>query len=292
MRKDGKTRRRGDAETRRTLRVTPSPRLRVLPLAALIGLLTFAFYLPSVWSGFVYDAEAQILIGDYIHDYSHFPDVLTMRVLAQDLLDGNRPVQLFSLMLDSLLWGKKPAGYHLTSNILHAANAAMVFLLLVTLVRSGKRQFSEVSGAICAFVAAILFAVHPLLVEPVAEVSSREDPLAVFFVLIALLLALIKSSGGIRVWTTGGCLLAVLLACGSKEAGIAAPFLILLCGLLFRGDEPLRRWLWLSAGAFVVAAGFLVARFSLQPAESEIFLHKPDYLGGSLAAILQILLRK
>jgi tetratricopeptide (TPR) repeat protein len=257
---------------------------RVLPLAVLVAILTFTLYLPSLWSGFVYDAEAQILSGEYLHDPSHFPDVLTMRVLAQDLLDGNRPVQLFSLMLDALLWGKNPVGYHLTSNLLHAANSALLFVLLVTLMRSGKREFSVA----CALAGAFVFAAHPLLVEPVAEVSSREDLLAVFFVLTALLFALIPGAGRVQIWTTVGCLLAVLLACGAKEVGIVAPFLILLCGLLFRGEGSLRRSLWLSAGAFVVAVGFLVARFSLQPTDSEIFLHKPEYLGGSLAMTVEI----
>lgn len=79
----GKTRRRGDGGTRGDLRVSPSPRPRVLLPAALVGLLTFALYLPSLWSWFVYDAEAQILIGDYIHNAAHFPDVLTLRVLAR-----------------------------------------------------------------------------------------------------------------------------------------------------------------------------------------------------------------
>ncbi len=288
MRKGGKTRRGGDAGTGGNVRVAVSPLLGVLPLAALVGLLTFALYLPSLWSGFVYDAEAQILIGEYVHDPSHFPDVLTLRVLGQDVLDGNRPVQLGSLMLDSVIWGKNPVGYHLTSNLLHAANASLVFFLLMTLLRGAKSVFPDGAAAVSALAGTLVFAAHPLMVEPVAEVSSREDPLAVFFVLTALLLALKPGTGRVRIWTTGGCLLAVLLACGSKEVGVVAPFLLLLCGLLFRGEESVRRWLGLSAGALVVAAGFLVARFSLQPAESEIFLHKPEYLGGSLTMTLQI----
>lgn len=259
-----------------------SSRRSLVRLAAAIGLLTFALYLPSLWSGFVYDAEAQILIGDYLHDRSHFADVLTFRVLAHDVLDGNRPVQLLSLMTDSLFWGKNPVGYHLTSNLLHSANAVSLFLLLIRLCPEGRESRQA------AFVATLIFAAHPVLVEPVAEVSSREDLLATFFLLTSLLLGWFWANGRARAWALAGCWLAVPLACGSKETGVAAPFLLLLCGLLFRGKSPMKSWLILAGGALALAVAFLAARFSLQPAVSEIFLQKPQYLGGSFWTVCKI----
>jgi len=280
--KDAERGRGGDAENLPSPRVSASPCLRVVLLPLALGLLTFLLYLPSLWSGFVYDAEAQILIGDYLHDHSHFADVLTFRVLAQDVLDGNRPVQLLSLMTDSLLWGKNPFGYHLTSNLLHAGNVMLVFLLLVRLCPEG------LSSRLAAAAAALIFAAHPVLVEPVAEVSSREDSLAAFFLLVSLLLAHVWANGKATNWALAGSLAAVVLSCGAKETGVAAPFLILLCGLLFRGEIPLRRWLIPAGGALVLAAAFLAARFALQPAESEIFLHKPSHLADSFPALLQI----
>jgi tetratricopeptide (TPR) repeat protein len=261
-----------------------------LALSGLVALLAFLLYLPSLGSGFVYDAEAQILIGDYLHEPAHFADVLTFRVLGQDVLDGNRPVQLASLMTDALLWGKRPVGYHLTSNLLHAANAGLLFLLLVALARGGKNPCDRRAVFPSAFTAALLFAVHPLLVEPVAEVSSREDLLAVFFVLAATLFGLrALRSAGRAFWGRGAaCLLAVLLACGSKETGVVAPVLLLGCALLFREEGTGRRWALLVAAAFAVAGGFLALRFALQPEESKIFLHQPGRLGGSLAMTLEI----
>lgn len=261
-----------------------------LPLAAVVALIAFALYLPSLWSGFVYDAEAQILTSDYLHQPRHFLDVLSFRVLAQDVLDGTRPVHLASLMLDALLWGKSPAGYHLTSNLLHAANTALLFLLLAALGRRGTRAFSEAGVTRSAFMAALLFAAHPVLTEPVAEVSYREDLLAVFFVLSALLLGLRAAAAGDRRpawWSAAGCL-AVLLACGSKETGIVAPVALLVCGVLFHEPGSQKRWLALVAMAAAVAGGFFLLRFSLQPDESAIFLDKPGQLGGSLAMTLEI----
>lgn len=171
-------------------------------------------------------------------------------------------------------WGKNPVGYHLTSNLLHALNAALVFLLLRRLTAGTP------NGHLAAAAGALIFAVHPLLVEPVAEVSSREDPLAVFYPVSAW----VRPESGRGPSPGSGrppvCLLAVLLACGAKELGVVAPVLILLCGLMFRGEESLRRWLGLSAGAFVVAAGFLVARFPCNAAGRKFFSTSRIIWGG------------
>lgn len=240
--------------------------------ALAIGLAAFLLYLPSLWSGFVYDAEAQILSDGYIHDHSHFWEVITFQVMGRDVLDFNRPVQLFFLMMDSLLWGKNPFGYHLTTNLMHAANAALLFLLLLRLE----------AGRVPAALAALLFAAHPMLVEPVAEVSSREDVVAVLFILLALLLAIRRSY-----W----CVLAVVLACGAKETGAAAPFLIGLYWLGYRRKEPIRAWAGLLAACFAAAGLFFAARFSLQVKDSQIFLHPAAPLANTMTGIFPIQMR-
>ena len=77
-------------------------------LAIFLG--TFLLYAPSLGSGFVYDAETQIQNDGYIHDAGNFYDVVTFRVLGQDVLDGTRPVHLFLLMTDALCWQLRPVG--------------------------------------------------------------------------------------------------------------------------------------------------------------------------------------
>ena len=86
------------------------------------------------------------------------------------------PVTWLSHELDCQLYGLKPAGHHLTSVLLHAANAALLFLLL-----------RQLTGAVwrSALVAA-LFALHPLRVESVAWVSERKDVLSGFFFMLTL----------------------------------------------------------------------------------------------------------
>ncbi len=69
---------------------------------------------------------------------------------------GNwHPLTWLSLQLDASLGGPGPFGFHLTNVLLHAANAALLFLALRALTGAFWRSAA----------AALLFAVHPLRVE-------------------------------------------------------------------------------------------------------------------------------
>ena len=86
------------------------------------------------------------------------------------------PVTWLSHMLDVSLFGLDPRMHHLTSLLLHALNAVLLFLLLLRMTGALRR---------CAFVAA-LFALHPLHVESVAWIAERKDVLSTLFWLLTL----------------------------------------------------------------------------------------------------------
>ena len=86
------------------------------------------------------------------------------------------PLTWLSHMLDWQLFGPWAGGHHLTSLILHAANAVLLFLALMALTGAFWQS---------AFVAA-LFSLHPLHVESVVWVAERKDVLSTFFFLLAL----------------------------------------------------------------------------------------------------------
>jgi tetratricopeptide (TPR) repeat protein len=86
------------------------------------------------------------------------------------------PLTVFSRMVDVELYGLDPAGHHLTNLLLHALNAALLFLVLEGMTGAGWRS---------AFVAAF-FAVHPLRVESVAWITERKDVLAGLFWILTL----------------------------------------------------------------------------------------------------------
>lgn len=260
-------------------------------------LVAAAVYVPSLASGFAYDSRMQVVTDPFLHDSGNWFDVVTWRVLGRDVLDNNRPVQLASLMLDAAVWGREPIGFHLTNLVLHAVNALLVCLVVDRLLAQPAAPTGIVGSTpadpwrmLLAGGAGMLFAVHPLMVEAVAEPSFREDLLATLFTLTAIRLAgsLPAASPGDRpAWARAGAVVvAALLAVGSKESGIAAPALVALWWWLFerrwRGD-----WILAIGGSSAVAGAFLAARFLLAP-ESEIFSSPPARLAGSLVETLSI----
>ena len=143
--------------------------------AALV-LVTMALYWPATRCAFVnYDDNV------YVTDNPHVTGGLTLDNVRWAFVSGYasnwHPVTWLSHMLDCEFFGLEPWGHHLTSLLLHALNAALVFVLLWQMTGATWRSL---------FVAA-LFAVHPLRVESVAWVAERKDVLSACFGLLALI---------------------------------------------------------------------------------------------------------
>lgn len=86
------------------------------------------------------------------------------------------PLTWMSHMLDCQLFGLRPGMHHLTSLLLHTANAVLLFFLLRLMTGAIWRS---------AFVAA-LFALHPIHVESVVWIAERKDVLSTFFFLLTM----------------------------------------------------------------------------------------------------------
>src|SRR5208282_5861031 len=87
------------------------------------------------------------------------------------------PLTWLSLMLDCQIFGRFPGGNHAVNAALHAANAVLLFIVLLRMTGARWR-----SAAVAA-----LFAVHPLHVESVAWIAERKDVLSTLFFLLSLL---------------------------------------------------------------------------------------------------------
>jgi len=145
-------------------------------IGLLLALITLLAYLPASRDGFVnYDDQ------DYVTENSVVQKGLTWTGIKWAFTTGHasnwHPLTWLSHMTDCELFALNPGAHHSVNLLLHAANAALLFLLLLRL--TGKLWPG-------AFVAA-LFAWHPLHVESVAWVSERKDVLSTFFALLTLL---------------------------------------------------------------------------------------------------------
>jgi protein O-mannosyl-transferase len=154
----------------------PKPSIPTWLLAGALVLVTIAVYWPTMGHDFVSFDDYM-----YVTDNTHVTSGLTLgnaRWAFQSGYAANwHPITWLSHMLDCQLFGLKPGGHHLTSVLLHALNAGLVFALL-----------QRMTGAAWpSFLVAALFALHPLRVESVVWVAERKDVLSGCFGLLSLL---------------------------------------------------------------------------------------------------------
>ncbi|MEE9542637.1 MAG: tetratricopeptide repeat protein [Thermodesulfobacteriota bacterium] len=159
----------------------------LLLLAFVSGAVVFIVYLGALKNGFVnWDDNSLVYSNPNIRSI----DLAFIKWAFTDVVIASwYPLTLISFAIDYAVWGLDPKGYHLTNNIFHAVNTALVFLLVSRLFIYSVRESDQARhGAIAAaLVTALLFGLHPLRVESVAWVSERKDVLYAFFFLLSLI---------------------------------------------------------------------------------------------------------
>jgi tetratricopeptide (TPR) repeat protein len=140
-------------------------------LGLLLVAATVLAYQPVWQAGFIWDDDAYITLNRLLSA----PDGLRRIWFSEDSPSQYFPLVYTSFRFEHALWGFNPAGYHLLNILLHASNALLVWRVLGRLKLPG------------AWLAAALFALHPVQVETVAWVTERKNVLSLLFFLLALL---------------------------------------------------------------------------------------------------------
>ena len=185
-------------------------------------------------------AYQQVWHAGYIWDDDKYVTTNPLLTAADGLkriwFSLDSPSQYFPLVYTSFrfehaLWGLNPAGYHWVNILLHGANALLVWRLLRAL---------RVPGA---WLAAALFALHPVQVESVAWITERKNILMGFFFLLSLLswvrFVETEAKDGWKFY--GAALLLYVLALFSKTTACTIPAALLLILWLRRKPINLAR---------------------------------------------------
>ena len=193
-------------------------------LALLLALVTLAVFLPALANGFLtFDDHLYITDNAMVRQGLH-ADTARWALTARTA--GHwQPVTLWSHLLDVRLFGLDPRGHHLTSVVLHAVNAGLLFWLFAALTAAPWR----------ALALAALWAIHPLRVESVVWAAERKDVLCATFFLLALI--------AYTRWAKSGSRGAYVAALGLFALGLMAKAMLvtLPCVLLLVDLWPLDR---------------------------------------------------
>ncbi len=217
----------------------------LLLFAAVVGV-----YLPSIGNGFLYDDYEVILSNAPLRSIQDFGRILTERHFLS--LPYYRPVVRSSLLLQRALHGDRPGPFH-WFNACIAGGVALIAYALLRLPVFGLRP-------LWAFLAAAVFAVHPVAsscVYPIA--SGRETLLPSLFSLLAVYCFLRTGPW----WRVAASVSFALALFGKEQAVVTLAIFVLADALGLTSASPgrsIRRWL----GRYWPEAGIGVLYFSIR----------------------------
>jgi tetratricopeptide (TPR) repeat protein len=192
----------------------PPQKWKVPLLITLLAGLLVLVYWPAISGSFIWDDDVYVTNNPLLTSPHGWQDIWFSAEHQSQFF----PLVFTTLRLEHALWGLNPFGYHLVNVLLHAANAVLVWLLL--------RKMS-VPGA---WIAAALFAFHPVQAESVAWVTELKNTQSTLFYLLAVLMWMnflrAEPSNGWKYYSL--TILLYVLALLSKTTACTLPAVLLL----------------------------------------------------------------
>ena len=148
-----------------------SPRGRAWIFAVVLAAVTIFAYRPTWHGGFLWDDDAYIINNELLTA----PDGWQRIWFSLDSPSQYFPLTYSTFRIEHALWGLNTTGYHWVNLLLHLGNVLLVWAILARLRIPGS------------WLAAAIFALHPVQVESVAWITERKNVLMGFFFLLTLL---------------------------------------------------------------------------------------------------------
>lgn len=256
-------------------------------------LLAFAFVLYGTTTGFGYLMDDQLVIWDNMYvqkglaglwDIFAHDSFLGYFKKEQFILEGGRyrPLSLATFAAEISLFGKNNPGIaHFINVLLYGLNGILLYRILIGLfpVYEGGRWFFSLP-----FVSALIFTLHPLHVEVVANIKGRDEILALLGSLGALYASLKYFDTGKKRWWIGS---GALLFLGLLAKENALTFLVVIPLTLYMlAKIPANRIAGATVPLGIASALFIIIRYNalgymLNPGQSINDLMNNPFLGMS-----------
>src|SRR5438876_582098 len=228
----------------------------------LLAIVGFIVRIPALQGQFVWDDDYLVRTNPFIKSPLLILEVFRHYLFPDSYSPHYRPVQNISYMADYLLWNTNSYGFHLSNILFHVGSGVFLYLLLRKLFRSILTRFAPepIEPAMrtdwdistwAAFLAALLWVVHPVHSAAVDYVSGRADSLAFFFGCGGWLLFLkareLKSSLSRSItfclaWSSG-----LLGLCSRESAGLWIVIFLLYLFAFEKPMKPSRKWVIVAA---------------------------------------------
>lgn len=221
-------------------------------LALLVFAAALMVYVPSIGNGFAYDDVPIILLDERVRGFD-------VRAIASDgywqdpSMGLYRPLTTLSFAIDWTISDGSPAWFHFTNALWHAVATLLLLQLLI------KLRIPRMPAAF----ASLVFAMHPVHVEAVANVVGRAELLSASATLAAALLwarppRVVRSLPGALTLTV-----LFVTALLSKESAVMLPALLVLIDVARGRLRPPRFGPWLSSrwSSLLIMSLVLVAWF-------------------------------
>ena len=225
-------------------------------LLVLLAVPVIFIYADALTGPFIFDDKIHIQENPHIR----IPQI-TFKGLATAAFDSplpRRPVAYISFALNYYLHGDNVVGFRLLNIIIHVISGILLYFFIQATFHTPAMQSWNTNAKWISFFAAAIWMVHPLQTQSISYIVQRMNSLAAMFYILSFLLYVhfrmnpLKRSKG---WLLSGCILAGILALGTKENAATLPFFLILYEWYFFENLSLK---WLKAHIPRLAGLFLL----------------------------------
>ena len=240
-----------------------------IPLLALLAIAVILIYAEALSGPFIFDDINNIRENAHIRISR-----ITLNGLAAAAFDspsGHRPVPNVSFALNYYVHGYNVVGFHVVNIIIHVITGILLYFFVQSTFRTPALRSRYAHYKWISFFAAAIWLVHPLQTQSISYIVQRMNSMAAMFYILSFWCYAqlrLNLQGRSKWWLLSGCILAGMLALGTKENAATLPFFLLLYEWYFFQNlslKWLKNHLALLAGLLLLLAIVALIFLGLEP---------------------------